>query len=422
MANPPLFRQAALNAQKNQWLGTILLIRPMSYLLLTTIAMLFAIMVILFMVWGTYTKRSTVVGQLVPETGLVKVYAPQFGIVVEKRVREGQAVKQDDVLFILSSERYSDDQSSIQASISTQHRQQRQSLTDEIAKTRLQQRDEQQALQSRLDGIKDELERLEVQYSAQQTRVQLSDEAHKRYQGLLEKNYISREQTQQKQEDWIEQSTRLESMTREQMRMRRELVARQDELSSLRAKHQNQIAQLERSVSSVNQQLTESEAKRRLVIRAPESGTATAVVANLGTAVEGSRPLVSILPAGATLEAYLFAPSRAVGFVREGVPVRLRYQAYPYQKFGQASGRVQSVSRTALPAGEIFTLGNPSANNQNSEPYYRITVALDRQSITAYGRQQPLQAGMLLDADIMLERRRLYEWVLEPLFSLTGKF
>ncbi|HSH88184.1 MAG TPA: HlyD family efflux transporter periplasmic adaptor subunit [Methylophilus sp.] len=422
MANPPLYRHAALNAQKTHWLGTILLIRPLSYSVLTLIAVLFATMVVVFMTWGTYTKRSAVVGQLVPETGLVKVYSPQFGIVVDKRVREGQAVKRDEVLFVLSSERYSDEQNSIQASISTQHKQQRQSLQDEIGKTRLQQRDEQQALQSRLDGIKDELERLDVQYQAQQTRVQLSDEALKRYQGLLEKNYISREQTQQKQEDWIEQSTRLESMTREQVRMRRELAARQDELSSLRAKHQNQIAQLERSVSSVSQQLTESEAKRRLVIRAPESGTATAVVANLGTAVEGSRPLVSIVPAGAMLQAYLFAPSRAVGFVREGVPVRLRYQAYPYQKFGQASGRVESVSRTALPAGEIFTMGNPSANSQNNEPYYRITVVLERQSITAYGKQQPLQAGMLLDADIMLERRRLYEWVLEPLFSLTGKF
>lgn len=422
MANPPLYRHAALNAQKNQWLGKILLIRPWSYSFLTLIAVLFATIVLVFMTWGTYTKRSAVVGQLVPETGLVKVYAPQFGIVVEKRVQEGQAVNKDDVLFVLSSERYSDEQSSIQASISSQHKQQRQSLQGEISKTRLQQRDEQQALQSRLDGIKDELERLEVQYSAQQTRVQLSDEAHKRYQGLLERNYISREQVQQKQEDWIEQSSRLESMMREQMRMQRELVARQDELSGLRAKHQNQIAQLERSVSSVSQQLTESEAKRRLVIRAPESGTATAVVAHLGTAVEGSRPLVSIVPAGAMLQAYLFAPSRAVGFVREGVPVRLRYQAYPYQKFGQADGRVESVSRTALPAGEIFTMGNPSASSQNNEPYYRITVALEKQSITAYGTQQPLQAGMLLDADIMLERRRLYEWVLEPLFSLTGKF
>lgn len=268
MTNPPLFRHAALNAQKNYWLGTILLIRPMSYLFLTLMALLFAGIVVAFMVWGTYTKRSTVVGQLVPETGLVKVYAPQFGIVVEKRVQEGQPVKQNDILFILSSERYSDAQGSIQASISAQHKQQRQSLENEIVKTKLQQRDEQQALQSRIEGIKDELHRLDTQYQSQQTRVQLSEEAHKRYLGLLENNYISREQTQQKQEDWIEQSSRLESLAREQVRMQRELVARQDELSSLRAKHQNQIAQLERSISGVNQQLTESEAKRRQIGRA----------------------------------------------------------------------------------------------------------------------------------------------------------
>jgi membrane fusion protein len=117
MANQPLFRQAALAAQKNHWLGTILIIRPLSYGLLTLIAILFAAMVVAFMIWGTYTKRSAVVGQLMPETGLVKVYAPQFGIVVEKRVREGQAVKRDDVLFVLSSERYSDDQSLLRPSI-----------------------------------------------------------------------------------------------------------------------------------------------------------------------------------------------------------------------------------------------------------------------------------------------------------------
>jgi membrane fusion protein len=421
MANQPLFRHAALNAQKNHWLGTILLVRPVSYLFLTGLAIVFALMVVLFMACATYTKRSTVMGQLVPETGLLKVYAPQLGLVVEKKVQEGQLVKQGDILFVLSSERYSDGQGSVQASISAQHAQQRQSLRDEIVKTRLQQHDEQQALQSRLLGIEEELTRLEAQYKAQQTRVTLSEEAYQRYEGLLEKNYISREQTQQKQEEWIEQSSRLASMAREQVRMQRDALARQEELSSVRAKHQNQIAQLERSVSSVNQQLTESEAKRRLVIRAPESGTATAVIASVGTAVEGSRPLLSIVPRGARLEAQLFAPSRAVGFVRPGVPVRLRYQAYPYQKFGQATGRVVSVSRTALPASEIFTMGNPSGNNQNSEPYYRISVVLDQQAIVAYGVKQPLQPGMLLDADVMLERRRLYEWVLEPLISLTGK-
>lgn len=421
MANQPLFRTAALNAQKNNWLGKIILIRPISYSLMTAIATACAVLVVTFMAVASYTKRSAVIGQLVPETGLVKVYTPQLGVVLEKHVTEGQQVKQGDILFMLSSERYSDINSSIQASISTQHKEQRASLQDEIIKTRQQQQDEQHALQSRLSGLKDELLKLEMQQASQQTRVHLSEAAYRRYQGLQEQNYISKEQTQQKQEDWLEQSSRLESMAREKVRMQREITARMDEASGLRVKHQNQIAQLERTISNVNQQLTESEAKRRLVIRAPQTGTATAVVASIGTAVDGSRPLVSIVPEGAVLQAHLFATSRAVGFVREGAPVRLRYQAFPYQKFGQASGQVLSVSRIALAANEIFTMGNPSSNHQNSEPFYRITVALDKQSILAYGQQQTLQAGMLLDADIMLETRHLYEWVLEPLFSLTGK-
>lgn len=421
MANQPLFRTAALNAQKNNWLGKIILIRPTSYLFLTMVAILCASMVVAFMVWGSYTKRSAVIGQLVPETGLVKVYTPQLGVVVEKLVNEGQVVQQGDMLFVLSSERYSDDNGSIQAAISAQHKSQRESLLNEIVKTRQQQQDELQALQTRVAGLKDELSRLQTQYESQQTRVKLSEEAVHRYQGLLEQNYISKEQTQQKQEEWLEQSSRFQSLARERERTQHEIAAREEEMAGLRAKHQNQIAQLERSVSSVNQQLTESEAKRRFVIRAPQAGTATAVVASIGSTADGSRPLVSIVPAGAVLQAQLFAPTRSVGFVREGAPVRMRYQAYPYQKFGQASGHVLSVSRTALAAGEIFTMGNPSNSNQNSEPYYRITVALDQQSILAYGQQQPLQAGMLLDADIMLETRHLYEWVLEPLFSLTGK-
>ncbi len=421
MSNQPLFRIAAINARKNNWLGKIILIRPTSYLFLTLVSVICALAVAAFMVWGSYTKRSTVIGQLIPETGLVKVYAPQSGVVIEKRVKEGQLVKQGDILFALSSERYSDIYGSVQASIIAEQKQQRQSLQGEITKTRQQQQDELQALQSRLAGLKEELFRLDAQQIAQNTRVQLSKEAYQRYQDLLAQNYISKEQTQQKQEDWLEQSSRLETMAREKIRMQGEISARLDEVAGLRGKHQNQIAQLERTVSNVNQQLTEGEAKRRLLIRAPQTGIATAIVVSVGTATDGGRPLLSIVPKGSLLQAHLYATSRAVGFVREGAPVRLRYQPYPYQKFGQATGHVLSVSRTALAANEIFTMGNPSSNNQNSEPYYRITVALDQQSIMAYGQLQPLQPGMLLDADIMLETRRLYEWVLEPLLSLTGK-
>ena len=98
----------------------------------------------------------------------------------------------------------------------------------------------------------------------------------------------------------------------------------------------------------------------------------------------------------------------------------IRYQAYPYQKFGHQQGEVETVAKTALPTHEINGLGNPQGNN-SSESLYRVRVKLAAQTVNAYGHPQPLQAGMLLDADVLQEQRRLYEWVLEPLYSLTGK-
>lgn len=127
------------------------------------------------------------------------------------------------------------------------------------------------------------------------------------------------------------------------------------------------------------------------------------------------KPLMSIIPDGAVMQAHLYAPSRAIGFIRPGNDVLLRYQAYPYQKFGHARGKVVSISRSAMSGDEI----SPAFNR--GEAMYCITVSLRSQTMKAYGQAYSLQPGMLVDADILLEQRKLYEWALEPLFSLTGK-
>ncbi len=56
-----------------------------------------------------------------------------------------------------------------------------------------------------------------------------------------------------------------------------------------------------------------------------------------------------------------------------------------------------------------------------SEPYYRVVVSLGQQYITAYGRAESLRPGMLVDADILGESRRIIEWIFEPLYSVVGK-
>ena len=100
---------------------------------------------------------------------------------------------------------------------------------------------------------------------------------------------------------------------------------------------------LERDLASLDQQLAETDTRSENVIAAPASGTLSVDLATLGQAVAPNQPLAVIQPEGAALQVQLFAPSRAVGFVKADDRVNLRYQAFPYQKFGQYEGRVRSI-------------------------------------------------------------------------------
>jgi membrane fusion protein len=95
--------------------------------------------------------------------------------------------------------------------------------------------------------------------------------------------------------------------------------------------------------------------------------------------------------------------------------VALRYQAFPYQQFGSYRAHVAAISKTLIMPEEA-ALPIPL-----KEPGYRVTVALESQIVKAYGQSFPLTAGMLVDADIWLDRRKLYEWILDPLYSVVGR-
>ena len=97
---------------------------------------------------------------------------------------------------------------------------------------------------------------------------------------------------------------------------------------------------------------------------------------------------LSILPTGSLLQAELFVPTRAVGFVRSGQQVRILYDAFPYQRFGSYGGRIIALTRTILtPTDDIGPIAL-------SEPAYKATVALDRRlyTIEALRFEQRLEA------------------------------
>ena len=177
----------------------------------------------------------------------------------------------------------------------------------------------------------------------------------------------------------------------------------------------NQRSAIERDITALEQELSEHEARRTIVITAPSDGIVTAILAERGQTTQATAALLSIVPSGATLQAQLLVPSRAIGFIKNNQTVAVRYQAFPYQHFGSQHGRITEISRTLITPSDV------QLPISFQEPVYRVTVALDAQSIMAYDQDVALQSGMLLDADIWLDRRRIIDWVFDPLLSVTKK-
>ncbi|WP_256976005.1 HlyD family secretion protein [Burkholderia thailandensis] len=415
------FRVEAQESQRTSALGEILLVRPMTFTLLSSGAACMAIAVILLFIFGSYARRTTVSGIVVPDSGVVKVYAPQSGVVLRKAVVEGQHVTRGMVLYTVSLDLQSAAQGHTQVALIDEARRRKQSLLREIDKTRLLQQDERDTLQAKLGSQRAELAGLDDQLASQRERVALATDAVMRYKRLLEQDYISTDQFQQRQADLLDQRSKLQGLQRDRSNLSQILKETTNALGGLALKQQNQVGQIDRNVMEVDQTLIESEARREFVVTAAESGIAATVIAEPGQTVDTAHPVASIVPDGSHWQAYLFVPNGAIGFVHIGDRVQMRYQAYPFQKFGQYHGRITSISRTALSAADLQNGGDLATDPNGHVTYYRATVALDAQTVTVHGMSEPLQAGMALQADILQERRKLYEWVLEPLYSVTGK-
>lgn len=423
MDKQSLFRPEVLVEQQTQWLGTILLAPRLSHRLFTVFALITTTAIFGLLFFADYTRKARISGWLVPQHGLVRIFAPQAGVVTALYVQEGVTVRKGDHLFALSTELQSAALGATQGEIARRLIARRDSLVEARQQHQRLTAQQSQSLTDRLTALRTEQTQLEREIATQESRLQLAEKSVARHQELLRRGFVSDQRAQEEQEDKLDQDLRLRALERSRMTIQRDRLMLESELRDLPLKSQAEISSIERNIAAIGQELAETEARREIIIPAPEEGTVTAIQAEQGGRANVNVPLLSLVPAGTELEANLFSPSRAVGFLKPGQRVLLRYQAYPYQKFGHYEGVLANVSRSAVNPSELPPqLAGLTSLVGTNEPVYRITVSLAKQVVMAYGQPMPLQPGMQLDADVVIETRKLIEWVLDPLFALTGKW
>jgi membrane fusion protein len=409
-----LFRQEVLEARKVNWLGDISLARPLGVWVITSFSVGAALLICAVLILGDYTRRSTVFGVLVPDMGLSTVVAPASGVIGRLYIEEGATLRVGDPLAYLQMPRVTgsgdDSLMVIREGLDLQEA----SLIKLDSARRNQIESQMAGLSKQLSSYRNELSQIEREIRTRREQIIIAQDTIKSYESVIEKQYVSREQFNQRKQFVLDLIISEQSLERQATSIRRGISQIEQQLLELPSQRDISKANSDRDLATLMQERVRQEYMAELLIKAPVAGLVSSRLIEAGQAVQVGQPLFSLLPTGSRLRAQLQVPSKSVGFINPGDRVLLRYQSYPYQKFGQHAGRVIRISRNAI----IPDVGAaPTA-----EPYYRVLVELDSQSIDAYGKVETLRPGMLLEADILGERRKLYEWVFEPLYSLTRKF
>ncbi|WP_438423799.1 HlyD family secretion protein [Aquimarina macrocephali] len=410
-----LFRKEAIQSNTQRLLGDVLLIRPMSFWIFTGAITLIVIIVGFFLAFGTFARREMVTGYLVPDKGLVRVYAPFNGIIDQKHSTDGQEVSKGQNLLEVTTERGTKDSVSINQQLITRLEEQKINLEQRIVDETLVLDSEGSRLSVILANHKNEYYQINQQLQSQKEQVQLAKKQWDTYKKLRVKGLVSEDDLSSKRSIYFSARASLNATKRLQINKKTEIanIRKQQEQSPLRKS--TRLKELQNQLAQKEERLIELKNSHSYMVKAPVNGRITSTQVNIGQNVSSAVPILTIIPENTTLYAELFLPSRAIGFIKKNQRVLLRYDAFPYQRYGLYQGKIVQIAEAVIGPNEV-TIPIPM-----QEPVYRIKVALDVQTINAYGKKMPLQSGMSVAADIILEERSLGQWLLEPIYSLKGK-
>lgn len=401
-------RPEVIEAMRSRRAGAIVLARPAP----TKVAAAFGGLVVLgvaaLLAFGEYTSKVRVTGLLTPVGGAIKVVAGQFGRVSARHVREGDTVAAGQPLFELSAERVGAG-GSIDDRVGAGLAERRAQLDLRRAATRDQLAGQAATLGRQRLLAEAELASHQGAIAIQDTLVRSARTTYERYAKLARQGFIAKSLLAQYANARDVELAKRAALTINLQNARRAVEQVKGEQAALAGQGRVAEADARNSLAALAQETAEHEGRRATAVLAPVAGRVTTFAYDIGQSVPAGTVLATVLPAGTRLEAKLLVPSHAKAAIRSGQRVELRIDAFPYQKYGLVHGTVEQV--------ELSPITDIPPGTAPGAVLYRATVTLPTDGLTMYGRRTPFEPGMTVQADIFNDRRRLIEWVFDPLVS-----
>ena len=414
---PNLFRQQAIKHQQQRLHGEVMVVPGFPYVICTLFLFLWISVLFVWLLSSQYARKETVSGWLEPPAGVIRVFPDtNQGSIESVLVSQGQTVEKNQPLIIVSGDRYLTTGESLESTLTKEYQQQSSILQQQLNRTEqihhLQVRD----LRDQIEASRLDLSRLSEQINTLKTRYDLQQKQFENYSTMYDSGHLSDIEMNNSHQQLLALQNEMQKLLRDKINQRNSTSQLSTQLTLAPQIYQNQRTQLQTKISELKQQIEQLNSQRTYVLRASRAGIVTNLQAIKGQQVNVNTPMLSLLPLDNQIEAKLLVPVRAVGFVKASQAIEIRYDAFPYQKFGLYSGEIANVSDSVILPGELGVSPIPI-----KEPVYLVRAQLAEQFVSGYGQSMALKSGMTLSADIKLANRSVMEWLLEPIYSLRGK-
>ncbi|WDE07858.1 HlyD family efflux transporter periplasmic adaptor subunit [Thalassomonas viridans] len=404
-----LFRKEVIEAMTARH-GDVVLIRPVSFTIITGFILILITIALAFFSLGQYTHSLPVKGVLKSKGGDTKVMAYQPGVIEEIYIREGDKVAQGDPLYRVRTERDGQGGTVNEKLIS--------SIRGSIKLT-----EEKIDYQTKLNALElEDLARSAKSYTSKAQ--QRADEIEikndyltllKSELSILAKLKKAQQATQleynAKYAQVLEARLAIKSLTRERLNLLEQADTAEKNIRNTKLQGQSMVVGYQQTLENLQRELAQKEADRFYMITAPKAGVVANIYYHQGNFVEVNKPLMMLLPQDKELVAEVYITAGAIGQIEEGQSINMRYHAFPYQKFGMFKGKIASISKTLIDPYQA------KVESLVEGPSYRATVTLEQQHITLNEKSVALQTGMLLDADVIGDSRSILGWIFEPILS-----
>jgi membrane fusion protein len=372
---------------------------------------------------GRLARSEAVRGYVSAASGLTRLDAQAAGIVREIAVKQGDTVKRGARLMqIQLREQTTGGVSTVGATLrSLQER--RTSLAAEEARllvyldsTRGDRAETERNVTAVLRAL-DEQERTLKEGLAQQ------EEMVSRVEAYLRQGYATRETLNGQRRAALDYARQIA-----ELRARRAEL-RQSTSERLRAQRGDtekaaQLATTRNELSAIEAQITALGAQSRIDVVAPTDGEVAGLYVQPGDSVTADQVVAILGDTRADPLVVLEVPARAIGLAKVGQEVVLKYDAFPFKTFGIAKGAIAVISGTPLRNPMLASADDGTGDAAAAaarQSVYRVEVRPESRTMRAYGTDEPIRIGSTLSADIVVERRRLIDWMLDPIRAMRGR-